>query len=187
MVTLYLVRHGETEENRAHILQGLMPGTLTATGKAQAAALRDKLASSGFHFDALLSSDLKRALDTAGIIGKRLNLSVQPLPLLRERDWGCATGARIGTVQLTPPPEGMESIEKMAGRAERFLAYLIRNYDGKSVLAVSHGLFARCIQAVLTGKTIQDIPRMQNAEVRKLSIEEIPHPGISDSDIVSAD
>ena len=35
-MNLYLLRHGETEENVQHILQGHMPGTLTETGKAQA-------------------------------------------------------------------------------------------------------------------------------------------------------
>lgn len=187
MVTLYLARHGETEENTAHILQGLLPGTLTATGRAQAAALGDQLAHSGIRFDVLLSSDLKRAVDTAEIISHRLGMTVGLLPLLRERDWGKATGRRIGTVQLTPPPEGLESLEAMAGRAARFLTFLRQHYDGQCVLAVSHGLFARCIQAVWAGKAIQDIPKMQNAEVRQLLVGEVSHSGISEADVVSAD
>ena len=44
-MTLYLLRHGETEENVQHILQGHMPGTLTETGKAQARALAEEVRS----------------------------------------------------------------------------------------------------------------------------------------------
>ena len=43
MITLYLARHGQTEENIARIFQGHMPGTLTVEGIAQAEALRDTL------------------------------------------------------------------------------------------------------------------------------------------------
>ena len=43
MITLYLARHGQTEENMTRIFQGHMPGTLTVEGIAQAEALRDTL------------------------------------------------------------------------------------------------------------------------------------------------
>ncbi|HAC42310.1 MAG TPA: histidine phosphatase family protein, partial [Paraprevotella xylaniphila] len=43
MTELYLVRHGQTEENAAQILQGHMPGHLSCEGIAQAQALRDEL------------------------------------------------------------------------------------------------------------------------------------------------
>ena len=56
--TLYLVRHGQTEENAANILQGHLPGHLNEEGREQAARLRDRL--KDIQFDALYSSDLKR-------------------------------------------------------------------------------------------------------------------------------
>ena len=57
MITLYLARHGQTEENIARIFQGHMPGTLTVEGIAQAEALRDTLRN--ISLDAVVSSDLK--------------------------------------------------------------------------------------------------------------------------------
>ena len=62
MITLYLARHGQTEENMARIFQGHMPGTLTVEGIAQAEALRDTLRD--ISLDAVVSSDLKRCVDT---------------------------------------------------------------------------------------------------------------------------
>lgn len=81
MTHLYLARHGETEENVAQILQGLMPGHLTARGREQAAELRDKLVAAHTAFDVMLTSDLQRALDTANIINGGLHLPLTPMPL----------------------------------------------------------------------------------------------------------
>lgn len=54
--TLYLARHGETEENVAQILQGHLPGHLTERGRNQAVQLRNTLMQSGASFDALLTA-----------------------------------------------------------------------------------------------------------------------------------
>lgn len=170
MVELYLARHGETEENVAKILQGHLPGHLTETGKLQARQLRETLVAEGIRFDVLLVSDLKRTLDTAAIVNASLGLPLVPCPLLRERDWGTETGARIGQARLDPLPEGAESIDALFERARNFLQYLLENYDGQRVLAISHGLFSRCIQAALRQVTIRDITPMQNAEVRRLTV-----------------
>ena len=66
MTTLYLTRHGETEENAKRILQGLLQTKLTKKGIEQAFMLKEKL--KNIHFDAILCSDLIRAIDTATIV-----------------------------------------------------------------------------------------------------------------------
>ena len=86
MITLYLARHGQTEENIARIFQGHMPGTLTVEGIAQAEALRDTLRN--ISLDAVVSSDLKRCVDTARIAVEGRNLPWEKTVLLREIDWG---------------------------------------------------------------------------------------------------
>ena len=58
----------------------------------------------------------------------------------------------------------------MKTRAQIFIDYLRSTYRGKKVLAISHGLFCRVIQAVLYGKEIADIKPMTNAEVREITI-----------------
>ena len=82
MITLYLARHGQTEENIARIFQGHMPGTLTVEGIAQAEALRDTLRN--ISLDAVVSSDLKRCVDTARIAVEGRNLPWEKTVLLRE-------------------------------------------------------------------------------------------------------
>lgn len=175
MVTLYLVRHGETEGNVAQILQGHMPGRLTARGQLQAAELRDRLLAEGIVPDVLLTSDLQRAVDTATLLDEAYRLPLTRCPLLRERDWGELTGRAVGTVDVNHFPPSVETIEALATRAQQFLKLLRRDYSERCVLAVTHGLFARCVQAVATGRTLREVPRMDNAEVRRIDItDELP-------------
>ena len=58
----------------------------------------------------------------------------------------------------------------MFARAMNFITYVKVTYRDKDVLAIGHGLFNRCIQAIYHKKTIRDIPRMVNAEVRILEL-----------------
>lgn len=164
---LYIVRHGETEENAAGILQGHLPGHLNEEGKRQARELRDKLAS--VSFDTLLCSDLQRCLDTARILNEPHGLTIEPTALLRERDWGTLTGISYlkARQQLN---NTVESTDDLFARARKFLLYVTEFHAGQTLLVVSHGLFSRVIQGALLGKTIREIPRMANAEVRILDI-----------------
>lgn len=187
MVTLYLARHGETRENVAQILQGHLPGHLTERGVAQAEALRDELQARGIHFDALVVSDLGRTLHTAQIVNEALQLPLFPTPLLRERDWGSLTGMPISSVQGTDFPADVESVDDMFGRARKFLAYILKSFADKTVLAIGHGLFDRCIQAALAGTTIREVPRMSNAEVRRICVANVGQHIGAVADVVSAD
>ncbi len=170
MTTLYLVRHGETTENVAHILQGHMPGHLTPLGIEQAQKLRDELA--GIHFDALLSSDLQRCLDTAAILNQERMLPLQTTDLMRERDWGSFTGKYIPDIQGVPFPDDIESVEAMLRRGAAFLKYVLDRFPNQCVLAVGHGLMNRAIQAVYHGKAMREIERMGNATYRILLLED---------------
>ena len=87
-MTIHLVRHGQTEENKLHILQGHMPGTLTTLGREQVALAADRLAAKGIAYKAIVTSDLRRALDSAEIIATRLQMPIVAMRELRERDWG---------------------------------------------------------------------------------------------------
>ncbi len=168
MTRIYLYRHGETEENRRHVLQGLMPGTLTEDGKRQIEQSVDVLKE--LSIDLILCSDLKRCQDTAAIINSQLHLQVTDTPLLRERDWGSATGMVVDGVTKIVIPADAETVEGMKKRAGLFLDYAKSAFPGKTVLAVSHGLFCRCIQAVFRGVEIADVKSMGNTETRKIEI-----------------
>lgn len=168
MITLYLVRHGETEENIAHILQGHLPGTLSARGIEQLRALHDQLAD--VNFDSVVCSDLRRCVDSACILTEDRHLPIVYLDLLRERDWGSFTGKCIDDVQHTAFPPDVESIEHLLARADQFLQYIKEHYEGQTVLAVSHGLFGRAIRSVATRVPMKDINRMENATFRVLTL-----------------
>lgn len=62
-ISLILSRHGETEENKLHIMQGQMPGHLSELGKQQAEQLAELLEEE--EIDVIVSSDLARSYDTA--------------------------------------------------------------------------------------------------------------------------
>src|SRR5215831_5193210 len=87
---LFLFRHGETDWNREGRLQGHTDTLLNATGIAQAHALAEKLLP--HRLDAVVSSDLSRALTTAQIVAETLAIPLIAEPGLREVDVGAAEG-----------------------------------------------------------------------------------------------
>jgi len=170
MTTLLLVRHGETEDNVNQIMQGQTQGRLTENGILQAQRLAEELATE--HIDAFVSSDLKRSVDTCRILAAPHGKPVTETPLLRERDWGGFTGRYIPSLKDEVWPDDIEPLEAMFERARRFMNLLMADYPEKVVLAVGHGIINKAIQAVYFGKTMREIPRMTNAEVRILTLKQ---------------
>jgi broad specificity phosphatase PhoE len=165
---LYIVRHGETVENAAGVLQGISPGHLNSNGIKQAHIVGDKLRD--IHFDAVLCSDIKRCMDTADIITAGQGQNIIYLPLLRERDWGSLTGKCISLLKGKPFPDDVESVDSMFNRAAEFFKLIKSEFFGKKLLIVSHGLFSRVLLAFHSGVSISDIARMENAEVRIIKL-----------------
>lgn len=151
--TLYIVRHGQSEANA----QGRygMDSDLTEKGREQAKETAEKF--KDVHFDAVFSSPLKRAKDTAAIIAKEHNLAVNTREALRERKEGAIDGRlyeemreelkdlyemrytvpyeKWKTVQLA---EGYETDEEMMGRFITELREIAVAYPGKTILIGSH-------------------------------------------------
>ena len=168
MTKLYLVRHGETIDNARQILQGQMQGELNETGIRQACEVRDQLAHE--HFDAIISSDLQRSIHTATIIAEPHQLPVVTTPLLRERDWGDFTGSYIPDMQNAVWPPNVEAIGPLRERARRFLQFIRTQYPDQQVLAVGHGIINKAVQAVYYDKAMNEVTKMNNAEVRILEL-----------------
>lgn len=171
MTTIYLARHGQTEENLMRIFQGHLPGTLTADGIEQARNLGKEL--EGITIDCILSSDLKRVIDTVNYAIADRNLPWEKTKLLREIDWGKWTGLNIDSVDKQNPPEDAETKEMLYERGKRIVEYIKEKYSGKNVLVVAHGLINRSIQAHILGVDINElynIQHMKNAEVRKFTL-----------------
>ena len=122
------------------------------------------------HLDVVIASDLKRSIDTARIIAAPHHLDVVTTPLLRERDWGSFTGRYIPELKGEKWPEDIETLENLLSRAGEFIAYVRETFPGKKVLAVGHGIINKAIQAVYYRKSMNEIERMLNAEVRTLEL-----------------
>lgn len=170
MTRLYLVRHGETFDNAAQILQGQVPGELNSTGISQAEAVREKMKSETI--DAFVSSDLRRSIQTCEIIAEPHHKNVETTELLRERDWGSMTGKFIPSLPKDPKdwPSDVETIPHLKARARNFLTWIKVTFPDKTVLAVGHGIVNKAIQSVYFNKPMNEIPRMNNADVRVLDL-----------------
>lgn len=168
MLTIYLMRHGETEENSRGILQGCTPGHLNEKGCQQIRELRDSL--SGLKFDAFVSSDLKRALDSAAIVNEAFGLPIEKCALLRERNWGSLTGMScLEARKLKTFPPDVETPEQGLKRAVEFLNDMLKEHDGKKILAMGHGFINRCIFSAVYGIPRREVPRYGNGECRVFS------------------
>jgi broad specificity phosphatase PhoE len=170
MLTMYLVRHGETEENRAGVLQGITPGHLTPLGREQAEALGESL--KDVSFDAVVSSPLQRAVDTTNIIMRgRPAVDIDLCDLLMERDWGSLTLWKCADAKaLEKFPDDVETLEHGMQRARQFVNLMLGRYDGKRILCVGHGFIDRCILAQIYGIDKSRVQRMENAECRIVEV-----------------
>ena len=127
MITVYLARHGQTEENLSRIFQGHLPGTLTEEGKQQAVELGQTLRE--IPLDAVVSSDLQRVVDTESHAR-----SGRPAPAVAADDF--AAGNRLGTVDRTDGGEcGFES-SACRGRDPSDVVRPCGNFSGVSVAAL---------------------------------------------------
>ena len=103
MIQLILIRHGQTQWNREGRWQGQADPPLNALGRRQ--ARRAALDLRGARLDHLYSSDLRRALETAHIIGADLGLAVIPDPRLREINLGRWQGMLSADIEAQYPDE----------------------------------------------------------------------------------
>ncbi|MBI4338604.1 MAG: histidine phosphatase family protein [Chloroflexi bacterium] len=152
---LYLVRHGETQYNRDHLVQGRSPTGLTELGVRQAMAAAEALAQEGIA--ALYSSPLNRAVETSTIIGGRLGLSVHLEEGLSEMDTGELDGLTSQEMRAQYPEfmaqwrqdagaahlPGGESLAEVQERAWKAVEDIVRRHPEENVVAVSHN-FTLC-------------------------------------------
>lgn len=148
MTRFFLVRHGETEWNRIRRIQGVSDIPLNETGREQAHAVAEILAA--HRFDAIVSSPLSRARDTADIIAQRLGMPApEIMDGLIERNYGDAEGSTGQDLDHLYPPgteiPGRESREAVTARALAALGELALKYPDSDVLAVAHGGLIRSV------------------------------------------
>ena len=151
---IILVRHGQTDWNVNHILQGKTNIDLNSTGKKQALEVKEKL--KDIHFDVCFSSPLKRAYETASIITDTLIIADDRII---ERDLGLLEGKKndlynaqlYWNYNLNSNKDNVESVQEILKRTEQFIDYLKKEYYDKTILIVSHGGTIRALHHVING------------------------------------
>lgn len=164
-----LVRHGETDWNAQHKLMGRADIPLNSKGIAQAHELVKELADTPF--DAIYTSPLLRAKQTADIIGSAFHMPLFERTDLFERNYGTLAGSSWAEVaerhtdnardldqqqQYDYTAFGGERAAQVQERLEHFLAEL-KSGSAKCPLVVCHGGIIRMLQHLIHGRPEQTI------------------------------
>jgi probable phosphoglycerate mutase len=184
---LTLTRHGETvwhADNR--YAGGGSDVDLTALGKQQADALAKW--ARGQHFDAVVVSPVRRAVETAAPTAAALGVDMQIVDDLREVDFGVAEGRtaqeladidadmveRFKTDPVKHPFPGSESPALAADRAAAALRGVAVAHAGGRVLVVAHNTLLRLAMCALLDLPVARyrslFPRLENAAITELSV-----------------
>lgn len=179
---LWLVRHGESTWNLDRRFQGAYDAPLSPRGRAQAAALAERLA--GTAFDALYTSPLSRARDTADACARVLGVESRAVDDLREIGLGAWEGETVDAIvareadayrrwldaPVEHPPPGGEPLVTLAERVRRTLDALAASHAGGRILVVSHGGAIGSVLCTWLGRPLNAIwsLRLDNASVTRV-------------------
>lgn len=200
MTTLLLARHGESDWNAERRWQGHADRPLSERGRLQAEALAERLGD--VDLDAVYSSDLRRARETAATVAERQGLAVRQLPDLREVNVGSWSGLTRDEARVCFPDayarwldggpgwtDG-ETYEEMTARVLGAVWTIARAHPAAHVLVVSHGGPIRAIHASALGMDVHAYRRMRpvepNARLSAVCVEDgelsrlCPAPEIAD-------
>jgi 2,3-bisphosphoglycerate-dependent phosphoglycerate mutase len=178
VLTIYIVRHGETDWNREGRIQGDTDNPLNSTGRAQAMEIASQL--SHLPIDRIYPSALQRAIDTAEAFSVRAPIT--PLALLNERSRGIYEGKVAAEVNeefrprfadLDDDMDGGESLASIANRVALATREIVANHPTGAVMIVGHSGVNPLVIGELIGlppeQAIDEI-RQGNDEVYKLEL-----------------
>jgi probable phosphoglycerate mutase len=159
MTTILLARHGETDWNKEGRWQGWADPPLNDTGRAQARGLAERLRATPF--DAVYSSDLRRARETAEILAAPHAVPVVVDPGLREIDVGSWSGLTRAEIRERFPdgsrPDG-ETHEEHGTRVRAAVVAIARANEGRRILIVAHGGTVRSIHDLISDEPYHPVP-----------------------------
>ncbi len=161
MLTLIIVRHGETVENGLKIAQGQTDGTLTEKGKAENDALGKELQQ--FSFKTIYSSPLGRALQTAEAVHRHTpEATLTTDDRLMERHLGMLQGQHYPEgYKESDLHEGVESVQSMAERMSSFLSFIKQKHTNETIVMVSHGYVIKVLLSLINNWPVEDFHTVQ--------------------------
>ena len=173
MNTYYLVRHGQTVWNTLGQTQGHGNSPLTELGIQQAKDLAEALKE--YSIDIIYCSDLGRAVETAEIIGKELNIDIHPTESLREMGFGVWEGMPLREIEKIYPEsfkmwrnepekvhiEGGETLDMIKQRQDKLIEELNKKYKNKHILLVSHSVTVRVMLLSFLESHVRNIYRIK--------------------------
>ena len=185
---LILARHGETDANREGRVQGVGDSPLNSTGRCQAMALGHYL--KDYTIDAVYSSPLTRALETAEPIARSHDLEVALVEGLRELDVGDLDGLTGPEIREKYPgfmeewmrnvhslrmPEG-ESIVELQARAWTSVEQIAQRHPEGIVVAVSHNFVIQSIVCKVLDLELNSFRKIRQ-DLGAVSILELSNEG----------
>ena len=147
--TIYFVRHGQTDANKARIFSGQIDTPLNNTGREQVLETCKQIQKLSIKWDIIISSTLSRAYETAQIINQYFPINVDIIKdhSAIERSFGEAEGIPITDENyrkiMNCEFKNEESEEEIINRAQNFIHKILNTYPGKNVLVVTHSHFLK--------------------------------------------
>ena len=186
MTKIYMIRHAQAEGNIYRRAHGQYDSGVSPKGRRQIEALAERFRDE--RIDALYSSDLRRAVQTAGAITKYHELALQTDPRLRELAIGVWEDVPFGNLEHADPEqmynfnndpaawraEGGESWAALQARMREAVTEIAARHPGQTVACVSHGLAIRALLAGILGvpsEKISTLPHGDNTSVSLLEAE----------------
>ena len=176
---LIIVRHGETEDNVAEIVQGQTHGKLTELGIRQAKEAGILLSEE--KIEIVFSSDLDRTRHTAAEIVRFHQVPVHYVKELRERHAGDFQGRHRDEFyadenasrmpKLSYRPKNGESLGDLRKRMEGFCEEIKKNYQDKCILLVTHGMVARCLASIYFNVPLEETAKWNTRNAGILILE----------------
>jgi alpha-ribazole phosphatase len=163
MLKIIIVRHGQTDWNREEVFRGQVEIKLNALGIKQAEAVARVI--KNIKLDAIYSSPLKRALDTAKIIASYHNIEVKINEGLNDMNFGKWQGLSLQTVKekykdlfkiwcdsphLVKIPQG-ESLNGVQERVSNAFKQIISEYNQATIVIVSHRVVIKLLLCTILG------------------------------------
>lgn len=179
-MNICVMRHGQTDWNNIHKIQGQTDIKLNNVGINQ--AKETKSIFNTYDFDLIICSPLQRTIETANIINEDKNIEIIYENALLERYLGDFQGLdadfepeEIYNYNLNLKDKNVEPVVDLCDRVYKLLDYIKENLNNRKILLVTHGGTARAIEAYFYGiKDNGNLPPedLKNCEIREYTYNE---------------